>query len=67
MTAMVLYNNCFDHQYLQSYITDPLTKTITAIRCLAHFLTTKEKKKGKDKDEGSEVDTPYILKECPVS
>ena len=48
-------------------ILDPLTKTITAIRCLAHFLTTKEKKKGKDKDDGSYVDTPYVLKECPVS
>ena len=53
--------------YIANSCLDSLTKTITAIRCLAHFLTTKEKKKGKDKDEGSDVDTPYILKECLVS
>lgn len=53
--------------HVSNSCSDSLTKTITAIRCLAHFLTIKEKKKGKDKEEGSEVDTPYILKECPVS
>ena len=54
-------------------------KTMTTVRCLAHFLTTKERKKGKSKDAtvskdavgsdilGTDKGIPYILKESPVS
>ena len=38
--------------------------SLTAMRCLAHFLTTKNKKKSND--TCSDADVPFLIIEVPV-
>ena len=48
--------------YIYTFVDD--SNSLKAVRCLAHFLTLKSKKKA---CESSNLDVPYLIAEAPVS